>query len=212
MTDVIVTIDQLLGVPASGLSVDALQRLDASPQLGAARHALTLVPSEMRKRLAASVGAALHSALKVSLADVLAAGWAARTKLLEYADPSRHSPTEVAEVPLYEHEIRSSHGPTVELVFEGKRVFEVAFTISVALVIESALLRIQDGKIIAATAGRCSGKGSLSCGETILVERTTDKFSLPAELVFAPGVPIGTLVASHLPVAAPPSTSAHTAP
>ena len=206
MNDVIEKIGQYFRISDTGLTKTQLGLLERSDHVAAARQALAIAPAAVRDRIAGSIGASLQSALELSLADVLSTGWACRRKLLEYRDTAKHPRGEVHEVTLLEHEIRSSHGPTVQLVLAGKAVYEVPFLIGISVVIESAVLRVRDGKIIAASAGSCTGKGSLSCGNTVLVERATAKFSLPAEMVFSPGMPIGALTLSRsAPEPGPPS-------
>ena len=193
MSDVIDTVGQFFEVPASGLTPVQIKLLDGSAEIAAARKALAIAPQALRDGIAHSVSAALRSALAIPLSDVFASAWGTRQQLLEYLKTEKHPPEEVAEVPLLEHEIKSRHGPVVQLLLSGERLCEVRFSVALSVSVESAVLRIQGGKIIAASAGSCTGKGSLCCGDAVLVERATHKFSLPAGMTFVPGLPIGAL-------------------
>jgi hypothetical protein len=62
----------------------------------------------------------------------------------------------------------------------------IEFAITLSLVIESAVLRIQDAHLIGATLAKCHGKATLGCGDAVLMEQPSRDFVLPAIRFKAP--------------------------
>ena len=192
MSQVVESLGQLLDPEAKGLKEAAIGALGASSAMAAARAALALIPSGALADLTRGVAEALQAVLRFRLGDILAGAWNAGRQLHQYADPSRFPPGDVFEVPLAEHKITSTHHPRIAILLNGAPVpgAEVEFTVELAFTIESAVLRIHGGRLTGATIAKCKGKGTLSCGDAVLLEQPTREFSLPP-LSFGEGVPVG---------------------
>jgi hypothetical protein len=172
-----------------------LQIIGAAGSLTAAGQALPRKPPlAVWAGVSRAVSRALQQALEVNIADVLVAGWNTYQSLLEYADPAKHPPQEVASVTLWEHTITSSHEPQVELLVNGKKIATVTCGVDLELQFESATLTIQGGKILEVKAGTCVGKGVLKCEGAVLMERSSAEVSLPGRLTFGEGIPIQPLL------------------
>jgi hypothetical protein len=133
---------------------------------------------------------ALHSALSVPISDILAGGWNQYRALAQYRDRSKHPPNEIALVPLKEHTITSSHRPQIEIFLNDRRIGAIEFEVRLALKIEVAILKIQNGKIKEIEAGSCMGRGTLLCGPAILFDMPSRKIQLPKLISFGEGLSI----------------------
>jgi hypothetical protein len=80
--------------------------------------------------------------------------------------------------------------PYLEILLTGLPPQRIDFVVRVALTIEAATLRIQDGRIWEARTGACTAEGSLSCGPATLAERKTRSLVLPGAITFPEGVEI----------------------
>lgn len=174
-----------------GLRVSFLAVIGAAGSLAAAGQALRRKPPlAVWTGMARAVGRALQQALDVNIADVLVGGWNTYHSLLEYTDPAKHPPEEVASVTLWEHTITSSHEPRVKLLVNGENVATITFGVDLELHFDSATLTIQDGKILEVRTGTCVGKGTLKCEGAVLMERSSAEIPLPGRLTFGAGIPI----------------------
>lgn len=177
------------------LSDRQLQVIGSAGSLAAAGQALRRKPPlAVWAGVSRAIGRALQQALQLSIGDVLVAGWNTCQALLEYADPARHPPEEVANVTLWEHTITSSHEPRVELLVNGDKVATITFGVDLELHFESATLTIQAGKILEVKTGTCVGKGVLKCEGAVLAERSSAEIALPGRLSFGDGIPIRPLL------------------
>lgn len=168
-----------------------LEIIGAAGSLTAAGQALPRKPPlAVWAGLSRAVSRALQEALQVNIADVLVAGWNTYQSLLEYADPEKHPPKEIASVTLWEHTITSSHEPRVDVLVNGAKVATITFGVDLELQFESATLTIQGGKIMEVKAGTCVGKGVLKCEGEVLIERASAEIRLPGRLTFGTGIPI----------------------
>jgi hypothetical protein len=121
--------------------------------------------------------------LDVGIPDVLANAWNKSAALREHFEKSRQSPGESFLLPLAEHTIESEHTPSIEVLKNGKPVAKLVFTARVALTVEGAVLRIQNGEIRDIQTGQVRGSGTLKCGGAVLVEKETQAIPLPGRVV-----------------------------
>ncbi len=139
-----------------------------------------------------AVIATARTLLRSPLGDVMGAAWGKLDALLKFRDTSAYPPDQINDFTLHEHEIALSRHPSVALVVNGVPTgAEFQFELKIGLTIESALLKIRNGRIIGAEVGKLHGGGAFRCGEVVLAERKTDSFRLPGALSFTPDIPIG---------------------
>ena len=189
------TLTNFFAFDGSQPSERQLQIMGAAGSLTAAGQALPRKPPlAVWAGMSRAVGRALQEALQVSIADVLVAGWNTYQSLLEYADPAKHPPKEIASVTLWEHTITSSHEPRVDLLVNGQKVATITFGVDLELHFESATLTIQGGRIMEVKTGTCVGKGVLKCEGAVLAERSSAEVPLPGRLTFGEGIPIRPLL------------------
>lgn len=137
-----------------------------------------------------AIDQALQQLLSVPMSQIIAGGWNQYRALTEYRDRKKHPSEEVALFPLGQHTITSTHKPQIEILVNDRRIGSVDFEIRLAMEIEAAILKIQDGRIWEVEVGSCRGGGTLMFGPAILFERKTGKVRLPAVISFPRGVSI----------------------
>lgn len=121
--------------------------------------------------------------LDVRITDIMSKAWEKSQKLKEHLDKSAASPGESMLLPLATHTITSEHRPFIEVLRGGKQIARLEFAVSVALVVEGAVLRIANGAIQEVQTGEVRCKGALSCGPKVLIEKKLQPLSLPGSIV-----------------------------
>ncbi len=125
-------------------------------------------------------GSAYRSILDINIFDVFCGGWAKVKELQAFADQRKHPPEEISLVPLSEHKISSKHQPRIEILFGGKKLFELKFEVLLKLKLEFFILKIQGGCIHEISAGSFTIAGMIKCGGQRLVEKKSPTYKLPA--------------------------------
>lgn len=148
------------------------------------------VPGPFWSSARRAIDHALHQLLNVPMSQIIAGGWNQYRALTEYRDRKKHPSEEVALFPLGQHTITSTHKPQIEILVNDRRIGSIDFEIRLAMEIEAAILKIQDGRIWEVEVGSCRGGGTLMFGPAILFERKTGKVRLPAVISFPRGVSI----------------------
>ena len=133
--------------------------------------------------LSSAVSRHVGELLDVGISDILANAWNKSAALREQFEKSRQSPGESFLLPLAQHTIESEHKPSIEVLKNGKPVAKLVFTANIALTVEGAVLRIQNGEIREIQTGQVKGSGSLKCGGAVLVEKETQPIALPGRIV-----------------------------
>jgi hypothetical protein len=128
--------------------------------------------------------------LNIGILDIMVMTWEKYRILLKYADCKECPPGETFLVPLLEHTIKSEHCPFIEIMINGKPVGKINFHISICLMIEGMILKIQDGKIKEITTGSCKGKGTVMCENFVILEKKTGPICLPGSISLGEGIPI----------------------
>ncbi len=128
--------------------------------------------------------------LEISIPDILVAAWNKYRILLKYLDRKKYPSNESFLVPLAEHTITSEHHPYLEVRVNDLPVGKIGFKISVDLTLEEIILKIQDGKITEIFTGTCKGKGTIMCGDLLILKEETHSFALPGSIDLGQGVPI----------------------
>jgi hypothetical protein len=128
--------------------------------------------------------------LDPDIPGILAAAWNKYRLLRKYLDRDTYPPHKTVLVSLAEHTVTSEHRPSIEIMINDRLVGKVDFQVTVSLVFEGLTLKIRDGRIMEIRTGSCTGKGSISCENCMLIERETAPFPLPGEVKLGNGVPI----------------------
>ncbi|MDQ3474733.1 MAG: hypothetical protein M3447_13460 [Acidobacteriota bacterium] len=137
-----------------------------------------------------AIDQAMQQLLSFPMSQIVAGGWNQYRALREYRDRKKHPSDEVALFPLGQHTITSTHKPQIEILVNDRRIGAIDFEIKLAMEIEAAILKIQDGKIWEVEVGACRGGGTLMFGPAVLFERKTGKVRLPAVISFPKGLSI----------------------
>jgi hypothetical protein len=147
------------------------------------------VPVDMRDAVAHTVAIDARKLLESPLIDLIGEAWAKAEKLAQLRDPNDAT---VREAVLKEHEISLKREPALELTLSGAPTgLEFPFQLKIGLKIASAVVRVQNARIIGAALGNVRGQGSLKVFDATLAERKTSAVALPGEVTFSPGVAIG---------------------
>lgn len=141
--------------------------------------------------------------LELDPSKLVANAWAKGKEFQRYADPEQYPPDETVLVKLARHVVRSSHDPHIEVMANDTLVDTVDFSLSLAITIEGAVLKIRDGKIWEVALGECTASGELSCEGHSLARRESEPFELPGTLVFEKPIPIMYETDEKPPAAAP---------
>jgi hypothetical protein len=128
--------------------------------------------------------------LDPDIPGILAAAWNKYRLLRKYLDRDKYPPDKTVLVSLAEHTVKSEHRPNIEIFINDRLVGKVDFIVAVSLAFEGLTLKIRDGRILEIHTGSCTGKGSISCENCVLIERQTAPFPLPGAVKLGDGVPI----------------------
>lgn len=185
------TIRELLGFTSDGLTERQLQVISASPEVAGMREERTAkLPSVWKAGASRAVGKVLESALDTPISELLAHTCSKYVALLKYRNKAEYPADQVIQVTLVEHAVKSTHEPTVAVLWNGEMVAEVPFEVELALKIDGARLRIQDGSIWGISTGKCHCDGTIKCAGDTLFERSSREFELPGDVRLSTGVPI----------------------
>ncbi|MCI4664247.1 MAG: hypothetical protein MRY74_05955 [Neomegalonema sp.] len=115
--------------------------------------------SEVAQVLHEPVFSALHGALDIRLADVMARGWLSLSELRDAAQLSATGHAYAA--PLGRHKLRSEHAPRLDIRLGEELIDRIAAQISLEFTIETMQLIISDGALVALRQGDYSVVGAL---------------------------------------------------
>jgi len=130
--------------------------------------------------------------LNISIPDIIISAFKKYGILLKYLDRNKYPPDEVFLVSMAERTIKSEHRPYIyiEILINGQTVGKIEFEISLSLVLNGIILKIQDGKIKEVTTGTCKGEGIIKCGNLEILKKETESISLPGSIPLGEGIPI----------------------
>ena len=132
----------------------------------------------------------IEELLDIGISDIMVKAWAKYKALLKYTDREKYPPDQTILVPLVEHKIESEHHPHIDIMIDDKPFAKIEFQIDVELLLKGMVLKIRDGKIKEVNVGSCEGKGSIKCGEYVILEKEMEPFSLPSSVDLGDGIPI----------------------
>ena len=116
----------------------------------------------------------------------------ARRDLAPYTDEAKYPANQIIDHTLTKHEIRSVHKPRVQIMLDHSPLGpEIEFDVAIGLNIDSAVLRVKQGRIMSARLGRITGIGTIKCEGATLFQRPTKSVALPLTISFGAGTPIG---------------------
>ena len=141
--------------------------------------------------IADEASSALRSLLDCDLVSLLAQGWAKANAIRAYADPAQHPPGETAIVHLAEHKFVREIHPVLKVSVVGCPAFSIRFTLALAARVRGLALSIENGHILAGSAGDASVSAQLKYGVIDLTdEKQSRRVALPGRFVFTPSIPI----------------------
>lgn len=171
---------------------DGLTALGGTAALYGVKTLLTAAPLLLQRNVGEGVADALKAALDIRIVDIIATAWNTRRELRQYTDRAKHPADQIIDHALGKHDIRSTHKPRVQIVLDNSPLGpELEFEVTVALNLEAAILRIQDGRIMFARLGKIFGTGTIKCEGATLFSRPTKAVQLQLTLSFGQGLPIG---------------------
>jgi hypothetical protein len=129
-----------------------------------------------------AIAGQLSTLLDIGLPDILIGGWNKAYALRQHLQKSAKTPGKETFLQLAEHKITSNHEPYVALLKNGKEVARLPFSISIELVLQSAVLRILDGEIREIQTGQIKAKGSVKCGGAILIQKDFQPVKVPGTM------------------------------
>lgn len=170
---------------------DGLNALYGTAVMRSTQALLSTAPSLLQNHVAQSVTEALRNVLAVPLVDILTSAWTTRRELKQYLDRSKFPRDELVDHSLAKHDIQSVHRPKLQVMLDNSPMgAEFEFEVQVALSVDGAILRVQDGRIMHAQIGKVSGSGTVKCEEATLFSRAIKPVALPQTLSFGSGVAI----------------------
>lgn len=180
---------------------DGLTALGGTTAMRGVQALLTAAPLLLQNHATQSATEALQAALNVRVVDILAAAWNTRRELRQYLDRSKYPSDQIIDHTLAKHDVRSSHHPRLQIMLDQSPIGpEIEFEVIVGLTLESAILRIQNARIMNARTGRVFGVGTIKCEGAILFSRPTKAVTLPLTISFGTGIPIGEAIATGTPL------------
>lgn len=176
-----------------GVADDAKSARDGAIALAkASKEALRdALPAGLRDAAAGSVMQSARGLLNSPISGILGDAWKTARDLERFCDPRQFPPDKLAEYTLAEHELALKRNPLIEVMLDGAPTgLKLKFELKLALAVMSAVLKIQNGRIMGARIGDCRGGGKYSCTSVTLAERKTGKIRLPGTISFGQGIPI----------------------
>jgi hypothetical protein len=132
---------------------------------------------------AAHVGAEkLNEALDKDVGEVLALGWSKVKAVRDAARRSLQNPGETSLVTLGQHELTSTHYPTLIVRVARLPAAEIRFTLDLVAQFKSVKLAISDGRIRSVSPGEASAIAKLKYGNVELGRKSTPAWKLPGEM------------------------------
>jgi len=133
---------------------------------------------------------ALDKLNALSVAGVLAQGWATAQELHEYADPARHPAGERSVIPLGNKKTKHPYKLQVDLMAAGKKVATLELEITFEFAVQALELGVVDGCIESIALGQLEVSATVECEGKQLKELSLRKFDVPGEHHFEHPIPI----------------------
>lgn len=163
-----------------------------------------LTASELRTRALGFLGTASHAAQQVldgklldgftrllqrlDLMSLVIEGWRSYTKLIDAARQSRTTPDQPQKVVLSNHQITSTHHPTIEVIVNEAQRYAARLTVSLTFDLRLVRAIVQNANLVAIESGSCL------VGVTVGIENFPDLMKREREL------PAAALIRLHSPI------------
>lgn len=126
----------------------------------------------------------------IDVPAIAVAAWNQYRTFQAYADPAKYPPDSTIPVPLLEHTITSTHRPSIEVLLNGKRVWQITFELELSFVL-TASVAIRAGTIVEIRLlDECRAEGSLKWAGVLLAQRETKPLDLGPVISLKNGIPI----------------------
>lgn len=164
-------LDLLFGpdTDAANALASAILQPDGDQNLG---RALAQFPEMTRKAAAQEAAIAAAALLKVDLADVLVHGWREHRDIVSAARRTLAAPGSTELVSTTTHEITLEQRPSISILVDGQRVATLQLGLSIVFNVNTLLLGIRGGLLIAVHSGRCDITATLAIQGTSVVARS----------------------------------------
>lgn len=146
--------DEKLSAPA----IEAVARAVGAAAVAAGTGSLAAVPIATTKAVAC-----IADAMRVRLVAVLASAWNKRAEIRKYADVEQYPAGQKRYVQLYEHPIKWTYRPSLEITVRGVR-FTVPLEVKLTLKVDQAVLVIDGGHLLAIEPGKGTIEGTAKIG------------------------------------------------
>jgi len=173
------------------------KRLDASAIEAIRKAVLAAATLAGPNALAGAAAAAMRAvacvadALESRLGEVMVTAWNQRKEIAKYADLSKYPPGKKQYVQLYQHPVKWTYRPFVEITVRGVR-FTVELEIVLKLTIDQAVLMIDGGRVMAIEPGKVKAEGTAKIGQFELCPPIKKELGeLPGSISFGSGIAIG---------------------
>jgi hypothetical protein len=130
-----------------------------------------LTTSELRTRALGLLATASHSTQQVldselldgfttllqrlDLMSLVIEGWCSYTKLIEAAHQSRSTPNQPQRVVLSNHQIISTHHPTIEVIINETQRYTARLTVTITFDLRLVRVIVQNADLVAVESGSC---------------------------------------------------------
>ncbi len=128
--------------------------------------------------------------MDVRIDTILLSAWGKYFSLRKYLDREKYPANSTVTVAIGEHTVKSEHHPYLQVLINGVE-HRINFGINIALTLKSMILVIRDGRIKAIKMGERSAKGTVTCENIQIVEKTSQAVPLPGMIELGEGIPIG---------------------
>jgi hypothetical protein len=139
--------------------------------------------------LTTQIANALAQVLDLNIAQFVLDGWAKHRELLAAARTTAGSPTHTEEVVLADHRISSRHQPAAEVYLNGARVATVQFELEVWIDIQSVVVLVRGGRLVAIRAGDAGVGARLATAGHDIAERRV-RCAAGALIPLGSGIPL----------------------
>jgi hypothetical protein len=163
-----------------------------------------LTASQLRTRALGLLATASHAAQQVldgkllegftkllqrlDLMSLVIEGWRSYTKLIDAARQSRSTPAQPQNVVVSNHQITSTHHPTIEVIINETQRYTARLTVTITFDLRLVRAIVQNADLIAVESGSCL------VGVTLGIENFPDLMKREREL------PAAALIQLHSPI------------
>lgn len=196
MTDSDITLSALLKLETTPPSDDVLSPKLAQRAAEWVRKTAKGIPHLAGLDLGAGVVRELVGALGSPVSDVLVTAWNKRVEIQKYSDSKQVRPDETHEVSLYDHEVKQTVTPTVQVLLASQPVVTFAFPCSVTIALHGAMLVVRGGRVTHLRLGDLKASWKLSArvdpgGTFDVIDQDVATVRLRGTLRLGEGIRIG---------------------